>query len=764
MFVLTGRVMDFQNAVSLVPGLEFLGAEDLEKDEFDKNPALYLMVPSERAFRNIVTLWRGWQRNGEVPPRFSQWKALLSQLRDIRPWGPQDRITPGDLDVLVEEAKSDQQTVRAEVELVFRQNGEETEQEARRRIAELDGTVVSRSRIAGAGYHALLTDLQPAAVREFVEHRSASLAGSNVVYQIRPQSIFQLVPSQELDGEPDGGAPSLAGDPIAAIFDAVPLSEHPRLAGTLSVEDPFDLDRLAVGARKHGTAMASVVVHGDINRPWDRPLERPVYFVNMLYAPAELNRDERFPDLLPADMFERAIVQMREGDAPTARHVIVINASLGDANKPFSGRMSGWARVVDYLASKYGILFIISAGNHYAPLETENMTASQFEALSADQRARVALRASYSQARSRRILAPAEAMNAITVGALNSDEFAYPHALPSWRFDVWADTGLCTVSSGLGPGYGGAIKPDILAPGGRHLVLLEPHGDHHRLKPLTKNAAAFGGIAVAAPPSVPSTGPNVVARSIGTSVAAALATGVAVRAHEALEAAYGDFAGLPNAQRAVLLKALLVHGSRWTQARDLLIEVLGPPEGKYSYRQKDNIRRYLGYGSYDPELIISCADDHATLWAVGTLDADQGKRFRVPWPATMSGKPQSHGLFATLAWFSPPRPGAVAYRSVRMKIVEPGQLGAAGVTATSVQPDPKQAHKGTVVHRRWDGNRAAAIAVDGFFDVDVQREADDLDHPTNFALVVTLEMLGAVEVYNQVLNRVGVRPAVQVAG
>ena len=762
-FELTGGVMQFTAAVRLVPGLEFLGAEDLDEDDFDKSPVVYLMVPTEAALRNIVTLWRGWQNNGTVPPRFSAWKTMLSQLRDIRPWGPQDRVTSEDLSVLADELSRGAPRTRIEVELVFRRDGEPVEAEARAGILAVDGTIVSRCRIAGAGYHALLADIPASALQALVARNAEGLAGLESILQIRPQSIFQITPSEEITGLPEDGAPALAGDPIAAIFDAVPLSEHPRLAGTLTIDDLFGLDGLAVGARKHGTAMASAVIHGDINGVWDRPLERRVHFVNMLYATADANQPERFPDLLPADMFERAILAMRTGNAPTARHVLIINASLGDPNKPFAGRLSGWARVVDYLASTYGILFIISAGNHNAPLDTAAMTAGQFEALTDSQKVRVALKASAAQMASRRLLAPAESMNAITVGSLHADQFDYPHILPATYFNIWEDTGLCSISSALGPGHNGATKPDILAPGGRHHVLLSPQGDDHRLEPLTTNAAAFGGIAVAAPPSATSLGPNVIARSIGTSVAAALATGVATRAHEALEAAYPDFGAIPSAQRACLLKALLVHGARWTDARDLLVEVLGPPEGKYSYRQKDNVRRYLGYGAYDPELIINCADDRATLWAVGSLAADQGKRFRIPWPATMSAKAQPHGLSATLAWFSPPRTGAIAYRAVRMKIVEPTRLGEAGVKASGIQPHPDQAHKGTIVHRRWEGEKAAAIAAGGFFDVDVQREIDDVDAPANFAIVVTLEMPGEIEVYNQVLNRVGLKPIVPVA-
>ncbi|RWL85951.1 MAG: S8 family peptidase [Mesorhizobium sp.] len=762
-FELTGGVMQFTEAVRLVPGLEFLGVEDLDEDELDSDPVVYLMVPSEAALRNIVTLWRGWQQNGTVPYRFSAWKTMLSQLRNIRPWGPQDRVTAADHDILVEEHARDTALHRVEVELVFRRNGEMTEAQVRTAILAVGGTVVSRSRITGAGYHALLADLPGQALADVIARNPAGLAGVEAVLQIRPQSVFQLVPSEEVDGLPAGAALALNGDPIAAIFDAVPLSQHPRLAGTLSIDDPFDLEGQAVGMRTHGTAMASAVVHGDINAAWERSLERRVHFVNMLYATADAALPERFPDLLPADMFERAVLAMRTGDVPTAQHVLIVNASLGDANKPFAGRLSGWARVVDHLSATYGILFVISARNHHAPLETLDMTAGAFEALDPAERVRVALRASAKQLTTRRVLAPAEAMNAITVGALHADQFIYPNPLPAYNFDVWADTGLCSVSSALGPGHNGATKPEILAPGGRHHVRLSPQGDHHHLVPLTTNAAAFGGIAVAAPPSSTSLGPDVVARSIGTSVAAALATGVAVRAHEALEAAYPDFGALPSAQRACLLKALLVHGARWTNARDLLIEVLGPSEGKYSYRQKDNVRRYIGYGAYDPELIINCADDRATLWAVGTLIADQGQRFRIPWPATMTAKAQPHGLSATLAWLSPPRPGAVAYRAVRMKIVEPAQLGTAGIKASGIQPDPKQAHKGTVVHRRWDGDKAAAVAADGFFELDVQREADDGDMAADFAIVVTLEMPGEVEVYNQVLNRVALKPQVPIA-
>ena len=247
-FELTGGILKFEQAVRLVPGLEFLGAEDLDEDEFDKNPAVYLMVPSEGALSNIVTLWRGWQRDGTVPPRFSAWKTMLSQLRNIRPWGPQDRIASEDVDVLTAEVEAGQPTVRVEIELVFRENAEVAEREARAGIAAVRGVIIARSRIAGAGYHALLTDIPTAALRDALARDPASLAGSEAILQIRPQSVFQSVSLEEVAGFPAGGAPNLAGDPIAAIFDAVPLSQHPRLAGTLSVDETLTSSGIEIPA------------------------------------------------------------------------------------------------------------------------------------------------------------------------------------------------------------------------------------------------------------------------------------------------------------------------------------------------------------------------------------------------------------------------------------------------------------------------------------------------------------------------------------
>jgi hypothetical protein len=135
----------------------------------------------------------------------------------------------------------------------------------------------------------------------------------------------------------------------------------------LSIDDSFELEGSAVGSHKHGTAMVSAVVHDDNNACLGPSSRKLNCNVNMLYAPARPGQPERIPDLLPADMLERAILPMRSGDAPTLNHVLIVNAWLNEANKPFSGRLSGWAWVVDHLAATYGILSVISPGNHPRP-------------------------------------------------------------------------------------------------------------------------------------------------------------------------------------------------------------------------------------------------------------------------------------------------------------------------------------------------------------------------------------------------------------
>jgi hypothetical protein len=215
-------------------------------------------------------------------------------------------------------------------------------------------------------------------------------------------------------------------------------------------------------------------------------------------------------------------------------------------------------------------------------------------------------------------------------------------------------------------------------------------------------------------------------------------------------------------QKAVLLKALLAHPARWPDdAAALIRATLGPPEGKYHQRQKDNIRRFLGFGRVEADDAVACAADRATFWAAGTLERDKVAVINVPVPIVMGGNARAHALSATLAWFTPISPGRKSYRSVRLKLLEPCDLEALRVHPDSNQPDSNQTNRGTLFTRCWRGDKAPVVGANMVVSLTVQRDPDQgvpIDEAVPFGLAVTLTMPGVVEIYEQVRQRLGVAP------
>src|SRR5260370_8012275 len=77
-------------------------------------------MPDLRALGEILSLWDR-HRRGEILPRpFGSWRTLFGLLRDLRAWGPQDRISPETLRYWQERIPADPQSpVRFGLELWF---------------------------------------------------------------------------------------------------------------------------------------------------------------------------------------------------------------------------------------------------------------------------------------------------------------------------------------------------------------------------------------------------------------------------------------------------------------------------------------------------------------------------------------------------------------------------------------------------------------------------------------------------------------------
>ena len=752
-FEVRGTIAAFANAVSQVPGLELIDEEEMHEDAEDKQPVAYLMVPDLAALRSIESLWRRWSA-GELVRGQMAWANVFEQLRDLRPWGPADRVQPYEASILESEIDglADGELVRLEIELVFRADGvlaTENAELVTAAVAARGGRLVSLARIPDIAYHALLADLPVWAVRQIIAHAPDGIAGLESIMHIRPQSIATGIEVDDpLESSPAGIAPGVLGEPILALFDGVPVANHRLLANHVHIDDPFDLvpDAL-VAQRHHGTAMASLIIHGDRNRA-EPSLPRQIHVVPVM------GNGDRFPaDRLVVDLIFLAATRLRE----TAPEVLIVNLSLGNERRPFHGQLSAWARLLDRLAQRLGLLFIVSAGNQKEQFGVPAFaTGIAFEEASALDRATATVVALNNIAADRRVLSPAETVNGVTVGACNDDAVTpAERALARTLIDPFPEHRTSNPSSGLGPGFANAVKPDILMPGAReHLSVVRNHA-HIDVRP--SKPARGAGLRVAAPPA--NGRENLDGYTNGTSAAAALASRTCHRIHDALEAAYGvEFVNLPSINRAVLLKALLIHPARWPDdMAELIRRTVGPAGRGQASRQKDNIRRFHGFGCVDSDDAVACAADRATFFATGTLQRDRTVTIAVPVPAAMGGQARPHMVAATLTWFTPVSPGRKSYRSCKLKILDPAEIGNLAVKAHANQPDGNQTNRGTVFSRCWTGDSAAAVQPNMAISLEIQREPDQavvIDEPVVYGLAVTLAMPGELRIYEEVRARI----------
>ena len=689
-FEVRGAIDAFANAVRRVPGLELVDEEELTSDDSDKAPVTYLMVPDARALQELSSLWQRWQR-GQIGRGETPWRDVFALLRDLRPWGPQDRVQPADGSILEEEIAGRllEEAVRLEVELVYRSSARDSADRlegAMRAVQAQGGRTVSHSRIEGIAYDALLVDLPVAAVRRVIDRAADGLAGLESIMHIRPQSVATGIEVTEPLAGVEALSPAILADPILAVLDGVPVAAHPALAAHLIVDDQFDLEQgAAVADRVHGTAMASLIVHGDRNQP-SAPLPRRVHMVPVMGS------GDRFPPhRLIVDVIYTAVRALREGTDASAPGVLIINVSLGNPRRPFQGQLSAWARLLDRLAYQYGILFIVSAGNRRESFGIEAFaTRTAFEDADTSHRATETLRAIGAVVADRRLISPAETINGLTVGACNEDAVRdTERAMASANVDPFGTLRMPNPSSALGPGFALAVKPDVLLPGSReHLRFIRSHS-HIDVEPA--GPARGAGLRVAAPPR--GGVENADGFTGGTSAAAALASRTAHQIHDALEAAYGEpFLQLSHHDRAVLLKALLAHTACWPEdSASLIRQTLGPADGHYHVRQKDNIRRFLGFGMVDADDAVACASDRATFWATGSLKSEKSATVEVPVPVAMGGHPSHARASFTL-------PDDARRRRLDLR------------AAQAMSPDQPQPPAGAPISRsRWTSTRLVKL-------------------------------------------------------
>ena len=496
---LAGSVKDFRNAVNKVEGLEFLTEmvgdtadpdDDFYMEEHKKGRtekqvqhSLYLVMSNAKAVNQLLSLFGRWKEDPEVTFErgLGRFKDVFYQLADLRRWGPEDRVRETGLlerwQETLDVVGDFQSPTRVEIELWYRNDRGQrhaSEQAVRGIVAGCGGKVVNQARIEEIHYHALLAELPLQQVETVIRQGPQAiqlLMAEDVMFvsPFEPMSV-RSVPATPA-AEPSFSAVRLKDEkPRIALFDGVPHQNHDALAGRLVIDDPDDFGRAyPLVARSHGTAMASLIIHGDLSAP-GKPLDRKVY-VRPIMRPEERLPDhyvERVsPDALLADLLHRAVRRLFVGESgrpPAAPSVRLINLSIGDSRRPLVRRMSPVGRLVDWLALEYNVLFIISAGNHVGPISIPAEAAYDRRAART-----AALRAGQSNGIVRGILPPGDAMNAVTVGAVHADGSPGPDE-SSLTWDL-SHPGGPALYSATGPGVGRSIKPDVYHIGGRNLFV-----------------------------------------------------------------------------------------------------------------------------------------------------------------------------------------------------------------------------------------------------------------------------------------------------
>ncbi len=765
-FEASDSIENVAKAASNVLGLEWLAEWDLpgaEQDadfRIDDKPddliplRLFALSSNQVAIDRLIGLWNEWQREPgkRAASGFGPFKNLFRTLRDLRRWDARDRILDtGILEDWRENLRLRAKTMRFEVELWFRHDDSRRDAasaEVTRALSENGGRVVGECSLEAIRYHGLLVecsrDFVVTAIEAIKRLESGrrdgltSLLICDEVMFLRPRAQAGVLSStDEVEPATAKRGATVTGDPVVALLDGLPLERHHALDGLIEIDDPDDFASAYRPEQQiHGTSMASVLVHGDLAAE-EPHLPHPVH-VRPVMVPHPDNGREEFPsDRLFVDLLHRAVRRMLVGDdtvAATAPTVRIINLSLGNPSRPFAREISPLARLLDWLAWEHKVVFVVSAGNYEDSVDIP-LSREAIEALPDRDRVQAVLRFFQNAQGRRRLISPAESLNAVTVGALHEDASQAP-----FDGDILSGHSYPSPASRNGPGYGGSVKPEIFMPGGRQLYRPRIAGsaETSRFEPIrTSNPP---GTRVAAPGQAGSLSSS--AHTRGTSVAAALASRLASRILVSVQSLIAQAAYFDESLMPSVVKALLVHAARWTDPLEVLDELT---IAEHWSEERRKAAQLLGYGQVDPDLALFATERRVVLVGGGFLGKGQAHRYSIPMPAEMGGVDWRRRLVTTLAWMTPINIATRRYRKANLFLS--GESLGEWFEATN-QADDSLAGRGTVAHLVRESEKRLVLMEDAQLAIQVNcaEDAPVLSERVPYGLAITLEIAEPVEV------------------
>jgi subtilisin family serine protease len=371
-----------------------------------------------------------------------------------------------------------------------------------------------------------------------------------------------------------------ASAPIIGVIDSGLNAGHPLLEGTVAASFAVPETLGDADERGHGTPVSGLSVYGDVRLQ----VEQGAFIGHFKVASAKVvDAQGHFSsDLLVPTQMEAAIRRL---------HTLgcnVINISLGDPRRVAGVKPSPWAAVLDTLVRELDLIIVVSAGNRTNQREKHGDGV-------------VGAYPGFLWEPESRILEPATAVNALTVGSLahsnglEAGDAEMPGVVP------FTEYGYPSPFTRVGPGVNKIIKPDFVDFGGT-LVF---DGPTQRLR---------GG-------------------------EARVSSGVISLHHNYLDrmltAVSGtSFAAPVVAYKAGLVREILPESSANLVRALLAISAEQPPEARdcLDGLKEEQIFNVLGHGLIDAERAIYSEDHRVVLIREDSLDVDRFAVYEVPVP------------------------------------------------------------------------------------------------------------------------------------
>ncbi|MDZ7860592.1 MAG: S8 family peptidase [Candidatus Krumholzibacteriota bacterium] len=719
---------------------------------------LFLSMSNQHAMNDILSKWNQWDSERKLPRGYQKWSEIFSFLKVLRRWDVSDRLR--ETRVLeywrenLDFYQSQNLLFPFEVELWYREDRAKRGaalDHIRELVQAENGQIIKTCTIEEIRFCAVKAMLPHAKIKGVLESQYVALFRSNDVMFFHPtgQCAVDILPDGEV-GEFTPG--EVSGDPLVGILDGAPFTNHKLLDNRLILDDPDDFSSMyQASERRHGTAMASLICHGELDEN-SISLNTPIYIRPiMIPNQNDLNRNEYIPENeFFEDLIERAvrrIFENSEGEDPIAPTIKIINISIGDPAKVFFHRLSSVSKLLDWLSYKYSVLFCVSAGNVTDDIEL-GLSEDQFLSLSQEEQATTTLKFIHSNSRNYRIIAPGESINAITVGAIHND-YSTIAGLGN-RVDILPDINLPSPISPFGFGYRSSIKPEIYISAGRQLY------DYHQNNSygISRSPLAPGQKVAAAPVAAGDT--TRATYSCGTSNAAALATRFGAMVVESIyELADQTRVNIPDENISPLVKALLIHSASWGKSKDVMDLYMSGGLNRKS------LTKYLGYGIPLLQRVLECTNQRATAIGYGQIGKDERHEFKLPLPPSLNGSSEGRRLTISLAWMSPVSFTNRNYRKANLTFDPPK----AGIADDRSEADWQKVKKGTAQHEVLIGSNVASF-VDGdtiLIPVECREDAGSLDESVYYGLAVTLEVKEDIDIpiYDEIKERIEVPIAIQ---